>query len=71
MKLCQRLPTPLVISLPVQAGVEPNAVVYEWVEEACRTGGRLDKIVQLKWERCVVCVDVCMCGCVWSLAPSL
>ena len=35
----------------VQDGVEPNAVVYEHVEEACRVGGRLDKIVGLKWKR--------------------
>ena len=34
-------------------------MVYEWVEEACRAGGRVDKIVQLKWERCVGVV-----GCV-------
>lgn len=28
-------------------------MVLEWAEEACRVGGRLDKIVQLKWGRCV------------------
>lgn len=36
---------------PRQAGVEPNAVVYEKVEEACRVAGRLDKLVGLKWDR--------------------
>ena len=32
-------------------GVEPNQVVMEWAIEACRTAGRLDKIVQLQWKR--------------------
>lgn len=36
-------------------------MVYEWVEEACRAGGRLDKLVGLKWDRCVLlCVFMCV-----------
>ncbi|EWM23818.1 pentatricopeptide repeat-containing protein chloroplastic, partial [Nannochloropsis gaditana] len=32
-------------------GVEPNQVVLEWATEACRTAGRLDKVVQLQWKK--------------------